>query len=374
MKQGGLLIERNDRCGMETSSRNSEIIHASAYYPMASLKSRLCLTGNKMLYKLQRFIGDTVPMKNTGKIVVATSPEEVPRLEEMYRTAKNSGCQTHRILTANEVSEMEPNVVSHGGVYFPTSGIIDTHKYLEYLETDFKAFDGDVVCRTSVVDIKRVDTGYQLQLQDRDGVSYYVESKYVINAAGHGACTIARKAGMEPRLSGYKLAPTKGMYVRVHKQLEKYPKTLIYPLPPAAGSRSLGIHTCPDMYGGMRLGPLDVPLKDAEEDEKWDYNVPEDIIPTVGDEVRKYLPFVKNEDLSVDTSGVHPRLVKEKGVENASMRDFSISHEEAWGLPNLVNIIGIDSPGLTSSLGIGNWVTDLVEYLEHREAWSKRTF
>ncbi len=200
------------------------------------------------------------------------------------------------MLTADEVSKMEPEVHSLGALYCPTSGIIDSYKYMEYLETDVLKSGGDIVYKTKVTNIKKKDDGYKIYTQDENGVTSSVSSKYVINCAGHGACDVANVAGMETRLSGYKLAPTKGMYVRVNKQLERYPKTLIYPFPPLTSG--LGAHTCPDVYGGMRLGPLDKNLLDVEPVEKWDYNVPEDIVPVIGDQIRKMLPFVKDEDLS----------------------------------------------------------------------------
>lgn len=353
-----MLLEKNRTFGLETSSRNSEVIHSSVYYPQGSLKARLCLDGMKKLYRLcDRY---DIPHSKCGKLILATSEGQREAMDKLMDTAEGCGAE-FREVSKEEVSDMEPEVTSHGGIYFPNSGVIDSYAYMQWLEGDLLNSGAEVVYRSEVVEIDHCNDYYKIEVADDEGEKTSIESKYVINAAGHNAPMISDMVGIKATLSNYRYYPEKGNYARVNKQLDRYPKTLIYPLPEPS---CVGVHTCPDLGGGMRLGPLNEKTfpQDPTEKPLYEYAVNPELIPKFGDEIRKMLPFVEDDDLSPDTSGIHPKM---QPMEREAMADFKIAHEEAWGYYGFFNLIGIESPGLTSSLAIGEYVGSTVKHLDH---------
>jgi len=233
-----------------------------------------------------------------------------------------------------------------------------------------------------VVAIKKYQgfPAYKVEIEDVDLSSphrkvksrFSLQARCIVNCAGLGSARIAALAGIDVDKANYQLHPTKGVYFRVHKQVKKYPKMLVYPLPIAG---SVGVHTTPDLYGGMRLGPLETwfPEGGREGGKEGDFSHPENesyygsegLDLSVGEEmreafvesVRPFLPFIKSEDIEPESSGIHARL---QGERETGVRDWVIRHEVKRGLPNFFNLVGIESPGLTGSPAIGEYVAQLV--------------
>ncbi|MFC2130664.1 NAD(P)/FAD-dependent oxidoreductase [Bacteroidota bacterium] len=344
-----VLLEKYDSFGQECSSRNSEVIHASIYYPPGFLKGKLCLEGNELMYDYCS--KNKIPHSNTKKLIIAVTDKEVDQLPVLLETAKNNGAKGVRIINKNEIAKIEPNVKAKSAIYCPTSGIVDSHRLMQYYEANAIHHGTDILYKNEVVGIERKTDSYKLTVSDDEGKHYEFETDIMINCAGLGSGHISELAGIDINKFDYRIHYAKGMYFRVTKQLERYPKMLIYPLPPE--DNMVGIHTVPDLYGGMRLGPYDVPV------DKIEYSVDESLRGYFYNFVRNYLPFLKPEDIQPDMAGIHPKTQK----PGEPMQDFVIRHEIDKGLPNFINLVGIESPGLTSSPAIGRYVTKMVNEL-----------
>ncbi len=372
-----MLLERHSKLGWESSSHNSEVIHASVYYPPSSLKARLCAQGNEMMYALCKDKG--IPHAKLGKLLVPKDDAEVRLLPRMLATALASGGQGVRLVNAAELRDLEPNVVAPAAIYCPTSGIVDSHALLQYYEAAFREAGGDVALNAEVVGLEKYMgiPAYKVEVEDVDlsGPTRVVKSRTtlqarcVINCAGLGSARISALAGIDVDKANYRLHPTKGAYFRVHKNLARYPKMLVYPLPIDG---AVGVHTTPDLYGGMRLGPLETWLPESQEpaddfsnptNERYygapslDLSVPEDLRQTFVDSVQSFLPFIRPEDIEPESSGIHAKL---QGERETGVRDWVVRHEVKRNLPNFFNLVGIESPGLTASPALGKYVSDMV--------------
>ncbi|RPJ03690.1 MAG: NAD(P)/FAD-dependent oxidoreductase, partial [Spirochaetaceae bacterium] len=334
----------NDSFGRETSSRNSEVIHAGLYYPGDSLKARLCLRGRVMLYEFLEKYG--LPYSNTGKYVVATNEKEVSSLEMLYKKALSCGALV-QLKTGQEVTAAEPAVLAIAAIYSPNTGIFDTHAYMKHLKNLAETAGVVFAFNCSLVGIKKTGKGYVLEIKDSDGQKMEVESGIVINAAGLSSDKVAEMAGMDIDSADLRLKFSKGEYFRVAGVKQGTLKHLIYPVP---GLASLGIHIVLDLSGGIKLGP----------NEAWvdniDYTVNQEHEKEFFTAAKRYLPFLKPGSLSPDMAGMRPKLQK----PGEAFRDFYIQEETSRGLPGLVNLIGIESPGLTSSLAIAEMIAGMI--------------
>lgn len=256
---------------------------------------------------------------------------------------------------------------------------------VQYYESDFLANGGDVALNAEVVGLRKYKgiPAYQVDVEEVDlsgpqrrvKARTSLQARCVVNCAGLGSGRISALAGIDVDEAQYRLHPTKGVYFRVHRQLSLYPKRLIYPLPIRG---SVGVHTTPDLYGGMRLGPLEtwLPQRESGKEGKGavgdfsharnesyygaaslDMSVSEDLKAKFVDAVKPFLPFIEPEDIAPESSGIHARLQRE---HEEVMRDWVITHEAARGLPNFFNLVGIESPGLTASAAIGEYVAHMV--------------
>lgn len=340
-----VVVDRNNSFGQESSSRNSEVIHASIYYPKGSLKSRLCLKGNEMLYEICKTYD--IPFKNSGKLIIATNNQEKEMLPKLLHIAQNNGAKGVRLVSVAEIESIEPNVTAIGAIYCPTSGYLDSHKLMQFFEIESANFGTTFLYNTEVKGITKVEDGYNIDVITKEGQAYTFDSKIVINSAGLNSDKIAQIAGIDIERHGYKLHYFKGIYYRVHHQLEKYPKVLIYPVPPGEGA--VGIHTTPDCYGGMRLGPHFYWSNEIE------YSVNDTFRDLFFESASKYLPFIEKDDIMPEGSGIMSSLRPSNEI-----RDFIICNEADKGLNGLINLIGIDSPGLTASPAIAEMVSEMV--------------
>ncbi len=340
-----VVIEQHPGFGRETSSHNSEVIHSGIYYPEGSLKAKLCIEGKKLLYQLCR--EENIPHKQLGKLIVAVNTAEVEQLEELAKRGKNNGVDDLSLLTEKEIKRIEPHIRAICAIKSPSTGIIDTHQLMKYLE--FSAKDKGVIFayNCKVVGIEKRTGGYKVVIRDADGQSLTLSARVLINCAGLHSDKIARMAGIDIEEAGYKLHFSKGEYFRVKGDKSKFISQLIYPAPEDEG---LGIHTVIDLQGQLKLGP------NVFYTAKINYDVDPFHKKEFYQSARTFLPFIEPDELSPDMAGIRPKLQAPGG----SWRDFVIADEGKKGFPGLINLIGIESPGLTASLAIAKYVVSMI--------------
>jgi L-2-hydroxyglutarate oxidase LhgO len=341
------VLEKNETFGWETSSRQSEVIHAGIYYPQNSLKARLCLAGNHALYKLGKKY--SIGHRKLGKLIVATTEEETSELEILLDRGQGNGVEGLRILSRHEMKELEPNVDGVAALFSPSTGIIDSHALMRYFIT--QAIEGGVqiAYQTKAVAIEKVADGYKVTVKDGSGEFPFM-TRVLINCAGLYSDRVAELAGIDIVKAGYKLHYCKGEYFSVASGKSKLVKRLIYPLP-VPKVTSVGIHVIFDLEGRMRLGP------GAEYVERLNYAVNNQHQQLFYDSARKFLPFIEYDDLEPEMAGIRPKL---QGP-NEDIKDFVIRDEGDKGLPGLINLIGIESPGLTAAPAIAEYVLSLIQ-------------
>lgn len=342
-----IVVERHDSFGRESSSRNSEVIHAGIYYERDFLKARMCVEGREMLYRLCSEA--KIPFKKTGKLIIAVEKNQLPILEELKKRGDLNGVEGLNLLSKREVNEFEPHIRAEGGLWSPETGIIDSHGLMAYLEKKASS-DATFAYNCELVSLEREGEGYKVGVRDADGDSYSFFSRIVVNAAGLGADKVARMAGIDTAGAGYTIYPCKGEYFHLRGGKEKLLNRLVYPPPTQI---SLGLHTVLDLQGELKLGP------NAFYVDEIDYTVDESHREEFYRGVKDYLPFLKEEDLSPDMAGIRPKLYREGEAE----RDFVIRHEEDRGLPGLIDLVGIESPGLTAAPALGKYVAKMLDEL-----------
>ncbi|MFA6320537.1 MAG: NAD(P)/FAD-dependent oxidoreductase [Candidatus Omnitrophota bacterium] len=339
------VIEKNDSFGRETSSRNSEVIHAGMYYPQHSLKAKTCVMGRELLYDF--CTKNNVPFKKIGKLIVATDKDEIAGLEKISTDAIANGIADLKFLSRAELKKIEPNVTAEAALYSPSTGIIDSHSFMKQLAAIFRNRGGQISYNAEVVGINKMKEGFEITVRDASGENFKFLTRILINSAGLWSDKISSMAGIDK--DEYKLKYCKGSYFRVAEKKANFIQRLIYPLPEKYRT-GLGIHATLNMAGGMRIGP------DTEYVNEPDYGVNEAKKTIFCNSVKKFLPFIEIADLSPDTAGVRPKL---QGP-GEGFRDFIIRNETANGIPGLINLIGIESPGLTASMAIAKMVKELV--------------
>ena len=334
-----VLLERHSRHGTETSSRNSEVIHAGIYYPKGSLKSLLCHEGRRMLYRYcaERGVG----CKKLGKLIVAVDDAEAGKLEGLRALAAATGAEGLTMLTKDETRRRAPGVEAVASLWSPESGIVDSEGLMLAFLAEAQDKGALVQFNAEVTGVERREGGYALDL---NGGQERLWAKSVVNSAGLSADKVAELAGIDVDAAGYRLHWCKGDYFRCRKDLGI--PHLIYPMPAKHG---LGVHLTLDMAGSARFGP-DTTFVDS-----LDYAVDPAKAAAFAASVRRYLPGVAPEDLSPDQSGIRPKL---SGPDDPH-RDFIIEEESKRGLPGWVNLAGIESPGLTASMAIAQRVAAL---------------
>lgn len=340
-----VLVERNARHGQETSSRNSEVIHAGIYYDAGSLKARLCVEGNRLLYEMCAARG--IPHRRCGKIISATDEGELPALEALRQRARANGVELER-LSPGGARELEPNVRSAGALLSPNTGIVSAHDLMDALMHDVRQAGAVFQPRSEVVRVERQGGEYRLTVRTTDGEEAFTAER-VVNAAGLAADTVAGRAGIDVQAAGYRQHYCKGSYFSVAPaRAAGLVGRLVYPVP---GHVSLGVHAVLGLDGRLRFGP------DAEYvDHATDYAVDPAKAVVFAQSARRLVPALAESDLAPDIAGIRAKL---QGPCDG-FRDFVIAEESGRGLPGLVNLVGIDSPGLTSAPAIARYVAGLV--------------
>lgn len=336
-----MVLEAAASIGTGISSRSSEVIHAGMYYPQGSLKARLCVEGRGLLYD---YVADRgVPHQRCGKLIVATSEAQVAYLQKIMASGRANGIQDLVLLSGEDAKAMEPQLECRAAIHSPSTGIIDSHSLMLAYQGDIESTGGMVVFRAGVTHGRCDTEGIELTLDD-DTV---VRCRTLVNSAGLDAPLLARRlAGFPPES-----VPTpyyaKGSYFTL---AGKAPfDRLIYPVPEAAG---LGVHLTLDLGGQARFGP----------DVEW-VSSPDDLVVDPARcagfyaEVRRYWPALKDDSLVPAYAGMRPKI----SAPGEPAADFRIQGPEVHGVPGLVNLFGIESPGLTSSLAIGAQVARMLE-------------
>ncbi len=340
------IVEREERYGMGASSRNSEVIHAGIYYPKGSLKAELCVKGNRMLYSICR--ENRIPHKRLGKLIVATNEEEMKTIEGLYRQGRENGAEGLEMIDEEMIRRFEPEVRAIGAIYSPSTGILDAHALMDHFYRKARRNSGvdPLILGTEVVGIEPKGDGYRVEIVGVEGRAS-VEARVVINSAGLHADRVAEMVGIDADREGYRIHPCKGDYFSLSGRPPV--KMLIYPEPPKGGA-GLGIHATPDLTGRIKFGPNAYYVKEIN------YRV-ESGVEEFWRDIIKYLPSIRREDLHPDMAGIRAKL---QGP-GQPFRDFVIRHEEDKGFPGFINLIGIESPGLTASPAIAEMVENMVE-------------
>ncbi|MDO8248703.1 MAG: NAD(P)/FAD-dependent oxidoreductase [Rhodoferax sp.] len=335
-----MVLEAAPAIGTGTSSRNSEVIHAGIYYAAGSLKARLCVQGKAMLYDYcaERGIGH----RRCGKLLVATAPEQLAQMQDMIDKARRNGVNDLVRLTAAQARALEPQLVCEAAVYSPSTGIVDSHGLMLALQGDVENAGGMVVLNSPLASAEYAHDAINVIASD----GTQLQARIVVNAAGLQAPALAgRFKGLDPRHVP-RAWFAKGNYFTLAGRAPF--SHLSYPLPQAAG---LGVHLTLDLGGQAKFGP----------DVQW-VDSPDDLVvdPARGDafyaEVRKYWPALEDGALIPGYAGIRPKI----HAPDAAACDFLIQGPADHGIPGLVNLFGIESPGLTSALAIGGYVTDLL--------------
>jgi len=329
------LIERNNFLGMETSSRNSEVIHAGIYYKKNSLKSELCLKGKHMLYEY--LTEKNIDFNNCGKYIVATNQEESDSLEAIRLNAVECGLED--LSYESNLKKLYPFLNVKNSIFSPSSGIFDSHEYFKALEKDFCDNKGTVLLGNECLEIEEADNRFEVKIKDlNNNLIYILQTKYLINAAGIYSAEIAKLIDKTRNLD---IQYIKGEYYSYSGKEQI--NHLIYPVP---GKLSLGLHATLDLGRGIKFGPS------AVETKKLDYKVEEKNKANFVRSLRQYWPSIQESNLSPDYSGIRAKV---RGAEDFSIEKFQKQEKIA------INILGYISPGLTASLALGKKLKKLLE-------------
>ncbi len=347
-----VIVEAAGAIGTGVSSRSSEVIHAGLYYPPASLKARLCVAGRRALYDYCASHG--IGCRRIGKLVVATGGDEEPALEALARRGIGNGVEGLELLDAAAARRREPELQCTAALWSPESGIFDSHALMLALQGEAEDRGASIAFRTRVTGARVTRGRICLEASDLDGRRMTVAARVVVNAAGLGAWEVA--AGIDA-MPAHLIPPrhlSRGHYFAATRPVPFH--HLVYPLPDAAG---LGIHLTFDLGGQARFGP------DAEWVDDIDYALPDDDMAArrrrFAAAVRRYYPGLGDDDLAPAYAGIRPK-VQAPGEPPA---DFVIQGPETHGIAGLVNLFGIESPGLTACLAIADHVAGLIAESGH---------
>jgi L-2-hydroxyglutarate oxidase LhgO len=335
-----VVLEKDSRAGEGISSRNSGVIHAGIYYPNESLKTKLCLSGNKLLYDYAKT--KNIDHKRIGKYIIASSKNELEKLEGIYKKGVLNSV-TLDFLNKEKMKSIYPDLNVEAGIYSPNTGIIDVPELINALEGDIQHNNGLISLNTKFISAQKNDSGFTISCDD--GNKFLINSKYLINASGLNSDLISQQIDTLDKKYYSSIKYAKGHYF---KYSGSHPfTTLVYPL---ASEFSSGLHVGFDLSGQIRFGPDITWVDDI------DYSFDESLKDSFMSSIIKYWPDIESKKLHPDYVGIRPKLqdIGEK------MKDFSISDSSIHGVEGLINIQGLESPGISSSLAIGDYVKHMI--------------
>ena len=341
-----ILLEREASFGTISSARNSEVIHAGIYYPKDSLKAKLCVQGNRQLYEYCR--SHQVATQPYGKLIVATDPSQIDDLQALLYKAQNNGVPEIKMISGDEAKRLETQLNCVAAILSSSTGIVDSHGYMLSLLGGFEDAGGMVAYQSPLISAKPIGqnakSGFELEIGGADGMR--IQAKLLINCAGMSAPAVAQRIEGLSQQQIPKAYFAKGNYFSLSG---KSPfNHLIYPIPEPGG---LGVHLTLDMAGQAKFGP-DVEWLEIDEENQIDYTVNPARGEGFYEAVRRYWPDLKDRALQADYSGVRSKIVP----PNAPAGDFCFNTPKDHGLEGLFNLYGFESPGLTSSLAIAQYL------------------
>ena len=343
--QDVFLVEQNPKLGMATSSRNSGVIHSGIYYPKNSLKARHCIEGNHLTYEFCK--KHNVPFRHTGKLVVAANEHEHPDLEALFRRGAENGVEGLRIIGPDEIRKKEPHIAGTAAIDVPSTGIVSAEELVHALARLAQSQGAEIVTHARVVSLEVNGSAIRVRLHigdENDVQEENIEARCVINAAGLYSDEVAAMLGN----TSWTIYPVRGEYCEIRGPRASLINGLVYPLPHAHGL-SLGVHFTKTLWGTVLLGPTATYV-----DAKDNYEKTRLPVCDFAESAKTLLPEVEETDLQLGYSGLRPKLVPPTGK---GIADFVITRDPK--VPQAIQLVGIESPGLTAALSIANHVTEL---------------
>ena len=344
--QDVFLVEQNPKYGMATSTRNSGVIHSGIYYPKNSWKARHCVAGNRLTKEF--CAKHNVPHRTTGKLVVAKTKEEEPALHALLTKGEGNGVEGLKIIEAAKICQCEPHVRAYAALHVPSTGICSSEELVHAYARLAEQQGANLLTHAKVTALEptnglvraAIGIGDQVQLE-----SEMVEARCVINAAGLYADEVARLLGPRP----WTVYPVRGEYCEIRGPHAELVRNLVYPLP-HEGGLTLGLHFTKTLWGTLLLGPTARYV-----DSKENYERDRMTVPEFADDVKTMVPEIEERDLQLAYSGLRPKLVPPGA---SGIADFVIEPDSEF--PRVIQLVGIESPGLTAAPAIARHVSDLV--------------
>ncbi len=341
MSDSVIVLERREKFGQETSSRNSEVIHSGIYYPPESLKARLCVEGAARLYRSCE--SNAIPFRKPGKLIIATEEAEIERLNELVARGNRNGVRGLMMLGSDEIRQKEPRVKALAGISVPDTGIVDSHSLMNHLYRVAHSAGVTFSFSSEVNGMEKEKDGYVVGIAGDD---YRFRSKVVINSAGLFSDRVAEMAGIDVKREGYALQYCKGSYFSYGGKSPV--STLVYPAP-HEDLKGLGVHATLNLAGRLRFGP------DAEYVDSIDYRIDINKRDAFHEGASRFIEGLEKDAFLPDTAGIRPK------IRGEGIKDFVIRHEADRGLEGFINLVGIESPGLTACLAIAKEAAELVK-------------
>jgi len=343
-----ILLERHGTFGQDTSTRNSEVIHGGMYYSTGSLKAKLCVEGNWMLYDICSKNG--IAHKKTGKLIIANTEQEIENVAEIFKQGQINQVPGLRIIAEKEIKALEPNIRARHALYSPETGVIDVRDLMQYFERS--SLQNGVIIRYNheVTALEKRSDSYKVIAQKKEGGTEEIFTEVLINSGGMFADKIAAMPGIDIESNHYKIHRVKGEYFNISRRHTGKITHLVYPTPTPV---SLGIHVRLYLDGSIALGP------NALYVDEINYDVDPAHLDQFYEEGREYLPFLEYADLAPDISGIRAKLQ----APGEPAQDFIIRDETDKGFPGFINLVGIDSPALTAAPAIAEMVAEIYRNL-----------
>ncbi|HKV23480.1 MAG TPA: NAD(P)/FAD-dependent oxidoreductase [Candidatus Acidoferrum sp.] len=343
--QDVFLVEQNPKLGMATSSRNSGVVHSGIYYPKNSLKARHCVEGNRLTYEFCK--KHNVPFRHTGKLVVAAHENEIPQLEALIQNGEGNGVEGLRLVGPADIRKREPHIAGAAAIEVPSTGIVSAEELVHAYARVAQSQGANIVTRAKVISLEPSKSAIRVGLRigdDDDSQHETIEARCVINVAGLYSDEIAALLGNH----SWKIYPVRGEYCEIRGPRASLINDLVYPLPHSHGL-SLGVHFTKTLWGTVLLGPTATYVEGKDNYEK--NRLP---IADFAHSAKTLLPEVEEKDLQLGYSGLRPKLVPPEG---SGIADFVITRDP--GVPQAIQLVGIESPGLTAAPAIGKFVAQI---------------
>lgn len=343
--QDVFLVEQNPKLGMATSSRNSGVVHSGIYYPKNSLKARHCIEGNRLTYEFCK--KHNVPFRHTGKVVVAANEHERADLEALFRHGTENGVEGLRIIGPEEIRKREPHIRGAAAIEVPSTGIVSAEELVHSYARIAQSQGANIVTHARVVSLEAARATIRVGLRigdEEDAQNETIEARCVINAAGLYSDEVAAMLGNH----SWRIYPVRGEYCEIRGARASLINDLVYPLPHAHGL-SLGVHFTKTLWGTVLVGPTATYVEGKDNYEKGRL-----AIRDFAESAKTLLLEVEERDLQLGYSGLRPKLVPPTGK---GIADFVIQRDEK--VPQAIQLVGIESPGLTAAISIADHVAQL---------------